>query len=170
MARFEDDDLTTPVLLVGADGVIQRANVAAQRLLGACVGLPCRSVVRPRDDDAEIVCHHGCPRGEKRDACWREIQTRDKLGTLRCTGLGDVVVVTLGGLVEPPGVRQRLTAREREVLTLLARGLATPGVAEILGIGRSTVRTHVEHCRTKLGAATQAEAVAKALATHQVDF
>ena len=43
-------------------------------------------------------------------------------------------------------------ARGGEVLSLVADGLAAPAIAEHLGIAWSTVRTHVERCRTKLGA------------------
>ena len=64
-----------------------------------------------------------------------------------------------------------LTPREREVLDLVAQGLTTPRIANELGIRPSTVRTHVEHAREKLGARTRAEAVArcnKLVDTHSV--
>ena len=56
----------------------------------------------------------------------------------------------------------RLTAREREVLRLLADGLAPTQIAVSLGITPKTVATHVEHIYLKLGVHTRAQAVASA--------
>jgi DNA-binding CsgD family transcriptional regulator len=56
-----------------------------------------------------------------------------------------------------------LSPREREVLGLVARGLTTTRIAKRLGMRPSTVRTHMEHVRDKLGVRTRAQAVAQAL-------
>jgi len=53
--------------------------------------------------------------------------------------------------------------REAEVLRLVSEGLTNQRIARRLGIQFSTVRTHVEHARQKLGCTTRAEAVARAL-------
>jgi DNA-binding CsgD family transcriptional regulator len=52
-----------------------------------------------------------------------------------------------------------LTARETEVLRLLAEGLSTRSVARVLGISPTTVRNHVGHILHKLGAHRRIEAV-----------
>lgn len=57
-----------------------------------------------------------------------------------------------------------LTAREREVLLLLAHGCTQAEIAARLGISAHTVGTHVKHCYRKLGARCAAHAVARALA------
>jgi DNA-binding CsgD family transcriptional regulator len=44
-----------------------------------------------------------------------------------------------------------LSARESEVLYWVAQGKTNPEIAVILGIGRRTVATHVEHILAKLG-------------------
>ncbi len=51
-----------------------------------------------------------------------------------------------------------LTAREVEVLRLLARGLSNKQIAERLVIARKTVDNHVEHIYPKIGASNRARA------------
>jgi DNA-binding NarL/FixJ family response regulator len=58
---------------------------------------------------------------------------------------------------------ETLTARERQVLGLLADGLAHEEIAHRLGIGSETVRTHVRKASSRLGASTRTQAVATAL-------
>lgn len=59
-----------------------------------------------------------------------------------------------------PGESPPLSTREREVLALLAEGLATKNIAHELGISAHTVKAHVESIFAKFGATTRAEAVA----------
>ena len=58
---------------------------------------------------------------------------------------------------------QPLTAREVEVLGLLAAGLGNKTIAGRLGISEHTVKTHVTSLFAKLGVSTRAEAVAVAV-------
>ncbi len=57
----------------------------------------------------------------------------------------------------------QLTRREREVLRLLADGLANEEIGTRLGISAETVRTHVRKAMAKLDADTRTQAVATAL-------
>jgi len=53
-----------------------------------------------------------------------------------------------------------LTAREQEVVELLAEGVATPMISKLLNISHVTVRNHLQHIQAKLGVHSQAETVA----------
>ncbi len=56
-----------------------------------------------------------------------------------------------------------LTARELEVLTMIANGARNRAVAEALAISERTVKVHIANLMVKLEANTRAEAVARAL-------
>ena len=59
----------------------------------------------------------------------------------------------------PSASGEPLSAREREVLALLAEGLGNKAIAARLGISSHTVKFHVAAILDKLGAGTRAEAV-----------
>ncbi|MBJ7337545.1 MAG: helix-turn-helix transcriptional regulator [Mycolicibacterium sp.] len=60
-----------------------------------------------------------------------------------------------------------LTARERQVLNLLATGATNRLIAQELVLSVDTVKTHVKNITRKLHAATRADAVAKHLQLRQ---
>ena len=60
-------------------------------------------------------------------------------------------------------VPEPLTARELEVLRLLALGETNQQIARELAIGRSTVKTHVEHIIGKLGVSDRTGAAVRAI-------
>lgn len=61
------------------------------------------------------------------------------------------------------GPRPELTARELEVLGLMADGRSNQAIADDLGLARDTVRNHVANILTKLDAHSKLEAVANAV-------
>ena len=67
-----------------------------------------------------------------------------------------------GTAVAVPGLVEQLTARELEVLALMATGMSNPRIAGQLVITLDTVKKHVSHLLDKLGAANRTEAVTRA--------
>jgi LuxR family maltose regulon positive regulatory protein len=67
-----------------------------------------------------------------------------------------------GAAAAVPGLAEQLTARESQVLALLAAGAPNPRIAEQLVVSLDTVKKHVSHLLGKLGAANRTEAVTRA--------
>jgi DNA-binding NarL/FixJ family response regulator len=63
-----------------------------------------------------------------------------------------------GGVAEPA---LPLTARECEILDLVAEGLTNSQVAERLVVSPLTVKKHLEHVYAKLGVSTRTAAAAR---------
>ncbi len=70
-------------------------------------------------------------------------------------------VAPAGNREEPP--TRPLTEREIDILRLIAKGLSNNEAAGVLGLSRSTVRTHLEHIYEKLEVTNRVEAVTEGL-------
>ncbi len=101
----------------------------------------------------------------------------DVLAAIRSASRGELVfrpdeIATLMGHLrqKPSEDSQWLTARELDVLKLLAKGVSTDGIAEELFISTNTVRNHVSNILSKLGAHSKLEAVAMATRDGIIDL
>lgn len=65
--------------------------------------------------------------------------------------------------------RAELSAREVEVLSLVAQGLSNRDIARRLVVSEATVKTHLNHVFAKLGAESRTAAVASARAAGLID-
>jgi len=63
-----------------------------------------------------------------------------------------------------------LTARENEILQLLAEGLSVSVMSQLLNISTVTVRNHLQHIQSKLGVHSQVETVAYAYRHNLVQY
>jgi LuxR family maltose regulon positive regulatory protein len=106
------------------------------------------------------------PLGTLRSAPWSEGQAATRDVPLGCLAQ---LMRAFGGqdgqqdaATAVPGLVEQLTAREREILVLLAAGTPNPRIAEELVISIDTVKKHVSHLLGKLGAANRTEAVTRA--------
>ena len=85
---------------------------------------------------------------------------------LRSVARGEValapsIAALLVRRVKTPAVT--LSARETEVLGLVAQGLSNPAIAKRLFLGEATVKTHLLHAFEKLGVNDRTRAVTKAM-------
>jgi two-component system nitrate/nitrite response regulator NarL len=81
----------------------------------------------------------------------------------------------LAGLLEEGKQRQEretsldlLTARERQILAYVSRGLSNKAIAKTLGISHDTVKLHVRHILSKLGFSSRVEAAVFAI-EHRIE-
>jgi DNA-binding CsgD family transcriptional regulator len=124
--------------------------MAARVLAAACV---CRALGEPRP-------HRPAMSAERATA---ELGAEVRAGRLDA----DAVAAVLAAAGQPQGKRRAgpagLTAREIEVLVLIARGASTRQVAQRLAIAPKTAETHIERIYAKIGASTRATATLFAL-------
>ena len=129
--------------------------------------------IRAEFEDARVVILTG---SEGSEGVYRALQAgarayllKDAKGTELVRALRDVHA---GKRVVPPEVAVRLaervpqsdlSPREMDVLRLLADGKSNKRIADALGLGEATVRTHVSHILSKLGVDDRTQAATEAI-------
>ncbi len=90
-------------------------------------------------------------------------------GTVIQPSLARVLLRHFGSpnVVQQPG--SSLTPRETEILQIIGKGLTNREAAEVLGLSRATVRTHLEHIYGKLEVTNRVEAVAEGIRQGLID-
>lgn len=136
VAVVTDPSHVTPAIAAGARGVVMRDQVHSG-LYAALVAVKSGLTVL----DTELAAHLVGPVGPVGPAGSRQTRTDSK---------------STGG-------RGELTARELQVVQLLAQGLSNKLVADRLGISDHTAKFHVNGVMAKLGASTRTEAVVEAV-------
>ncbi|OBK47641.1 response regulator transcription factor [Mycobacterium sp. 1081908.1] len=130
--------------------------------------LPTRVLLISAHDEPAIV-YQALQQGASGFVLKDSTRTEIVRAVLDCAKGRDVVAPSLvGGLAGE--IRQRatsigpvLSAREREVLSRIARGQSIPAIAGELYVAPSTVKTHVQRLYEKLGVNDRAAAVAEAM-------
>ncbi|MFJ4685578.1 response regulator [Streptomyces sp. NPDC091377] len=98
-----------------------------------------------------------------KDAPRDELFTAVRAAAQGRTVLSPAVASRLVSAVRTPGPgNEPLSAREREVLALVAKGTPNREIARVLFISEATVKTHLTHLYAKLGVKDRAAAVAVA--------
>ena len=175
------------VVAVDADLRVASWNSATEELTGLsaeeALGQPCFLVLRGQSSRGALLCHRDCsitryarrgypvPRQSMtiattsgpRIVSVSTVTFRDRPEPLLLHVLqdGEQVEVDTPRPQEPP---TRLTARQHQVLKLLAEGVTARRIADRLGLAEATVRNHIRAVLSELGAHSQLEAVARARA------
>jgi DNA-binding NarL/FixJ family response regulator len=91
----------------------------------------------------------------------KDSPAEDLIRAIRAALAGDFYIdpALSSAIVLEEGERT-LTARQREILQMLADGMQTDAVAQKLGLSTETVRTHTKRILAKLDADTRTQAVA----------
>ncbi|NIK61033.1 response regulator [Kribbella shirazensis] len=147
-------DLRMPVL----DGIQATARITADHPGVAVL------VLTTYADDASIA---NALRAGARGYLTKDAGRAEIGAALRSTAAGqstfdpEVTKRLVAGLAPEPAAKDTdgLTARETEVLRLIAGGLSNPEIAARLFISEATVKTHINNTFAKIGARHRAEAV-----------
>lgn len=140
-------DLAMPVL----DGLsvldeLARRPTRPRTLVLTSMGEDAR-IVRAVESGADGVLFKDSPASEILDA-------------IRAVATGRTVLASdAAAKLQSAATRPSLSAREVEVLQLVARGTSNAAIGRELFISEATVKTHLQHCFDKLGAADRAHAV-----------
>jgi two-component system nitrate/nitrite response regulator NarL len=131
-------------------------------------GLPTRVAIVSAYDDSATV-YRAIAAGAR--AYLSKVCSEDVLrATIMAISRGETVIPAAlhSGLAREIRARREsddavLSARELEVLRLTADGLSAPEIAELLVLGVTTVKTHLQHIYAKLEVSDRAAAVAQAM-------
>ncbi len=161
---MRDDD--GPLVIVSRpEGAVVGENAAARKVFGHPDGEPCWKRVGSLEETEGMPCEEGCTArliGTAKDQRSPLVWKGDPF-ELTCVPVNGKIVSVLSPCLTPTGEqREALTERERDVLRLLAEGMTSGQIGDVLGIGTGTVRTHVEHLREKLEVPTRAAIVGRA--------
>jgi len=179
--RLLFDTSTTPVAILDERRRLLDMNPAGLRLL-------CQTAAAPTGEPAaEAIAP---PERERSEADWHQLLRDGRLSGTRTLIRADgaQVAVMFAAVVEsvaggrraiyaltPAGAKpvglggqdghgaDALTAREAQVVQLIAGGLDTSEIAASLLVSPNTVRSHVRNAMSKLGARTRAQLVARVL-------
>jgi DNA-binding NarL/FixJ family response regulator len=97
----------------------------------------------------------------------KTLSAPELVASLRAVANGEIVDTGgfRGAALGPwPGAHWGLSARESEVLALVATGMTNKAIAEALFVSENTVRTHLKSVFRKLDVSNRSQALARALA------
>lgn len=167
--RLDPDVVLMDVRMPGLDGIEATRRIAAS-------GATCRVIVLTTFDLDEYVyaaLHAGAS-----GFLLKDVSPEHLLAAVRLVSVGDALLApsitrrmverfarpALPASTFAPELTS-LTAREREVLVLLARGLTNAELASALTVSEATVKTHVARILGKLGLRDRVQAVVLAYET-----
>jgi DNA-binding NarL/FixJ family response regulator len=141
-------------------------GIEATGRLSACDGPPVLALTTFNDD--ELLS--GALRAGAAGFVLKDSSAEELIRAVRAVARGDSyldpavtarVLTTYRKATEPPrnNAIGDVTARELDVLTLIAKGRSNAEIADALGISNVTVKSHIGHIFTKLGLRDRAAAI-----------
>jgi DNA-binding CsgD family transcriptional regulator len=170
------------LMAFGPDLSVDTWNDELESLTGIpaaeAIGRPCWEVLGGLDERGAVICHRGCSAARLAREGW-PIPSR-RIGIRAAEGRKLVTMSTIAAvnadrgtvglhLFRPtadtesePAPESHLTARQHEVLELIAEGAPAKAIATRLGVAEVTVRNHIRAILLQLGCHSQLEALAEA--------
>lgn len=166
-------EVRVPSFIADRTGIVTWLNEAAAEEFGDLRGRPFSSIV-PREEVAFVklqldrkLAHLASVTDYELEVVTRdgrrrraEVSSVAIEGGDRCHAVFGIVLVRSGRA--PAAGSSVLTARQAEVLSLIAHGASTRQIAESLHLSPETVRNHVRNILRRLGVHSRVEAVAVA--------
>ncbi|MEU0481664.1 response regulator transcription factor [Streptosporangium sp. NPDC006013] len=156
-ARLDPDVVLMDLRMPGGGGVEAIAELTRRGLRSRVLVL----TTYDTDSDTLPAIEAGATGYLLKDAPRDELFTAVRAAAEGRTVLSPAVASRLVSRMRAPG-NETLSAREREVLVLVARGTSNREIAAVLFISEATVKTHLTHIYGKLGVKDRAAAVAVA--------
>jgi DNA-binding NarL/FixJ family response regulator len=166
--RTRPDVVLMDVRMPGRDGITATAELAA-----TAPGI--HVLVLTTFDDDDVL--YGALAAGAAGFLLKNSSPEDVVRAVRCVAAGDAVLdPTVARRVFARVARRpvvpaadqavaRLTEREKDVLSLIARGLTNAEIARRLDVGEATAKTHVSRVLAKLGVRDRVQAVIHAYET-----
>lgn len=177
--RTRCDIIVMDVRMPGMDGIAATRMLTADPAPGADADLLTKVLILTTFDDDEAV--YGALRAGASGFLLKHTAPRDLGPAIRSIAAGGgwidplvapKVISAVAGTPDgeefkpaPSALLERLTARESEVLTLMARGMTNQMIKDRLVLSEATVKTHVCRILMKTGSRDRSQAVVLAYQT-----
>lgn len=162
VSELQPDVVVMDIRMPGMDGI------EATRAITTDSATPRVLMLTTFDDDDNV---YGALRAGASGFLVKDMALVDIIAAIRVVAAGDALIapsvtrrliVEFAGRPEPGGHHRhidRITEREREVLTLIGRGMSNSEIAAHLFIGPATAKTHVARLLSKLDARDRVQLV-----------